>query len=273
MADNRAMEPTSRDYPQVLLTGPGAKAQVPAWIRESFSPKVATARQIRRLPCLPMLTVVRASEPESVLEAVGFLSLLADRLHDTPIPAKILFVFETNRRRTDPRTLLRVLRHFDRAEAVEFARGAEQASLALDSAVAKIWADFPEQAPTPAADPLGRLKSVIAATADLRSESGRLSARKVAEAMGLPLSQLAAAIGKARQSIWKTDDAEAIQERLLPFERIARLRAVLSKRDFRSWLNMASEQLDGRTPIDLLRGGQADVVADLAEDMLTGSPV
>ena len=156
---------------------------------------------------------------------------------------------------------------------VEFARGAEQATLALDSAVAKIWADLPEQASAPAADPLGRLKSVIAATADLRSESGRLSARKVAEAMGLALSQLAAAIGKPRQSIWKTDDAEAIQERLLPFERIARLRAVLSMRDFRSWLNMANKQLDSRTPIDLLRGGHADVVADLAEDMLTGSPV
>jgi Antitoxin Xre/MbcA/ParS C-terminal toxin-binding domain len=267
------METTRRDYPQVLLTGPGAKTQVPAWIRGRFSPKVATAHQIRRLLRLPQLTVVRASEPESVLKAEGFLSLLADRLHHTPVPAKILFVFDTRRRRTNPRTLLQVLSHFDRTEAVEFARGAEQACLALDSAVAKIWADLPEQAPAPATDLLGRLKSVIAATADLRSESGRLSARKVAEAMGLPLSQLAAAIGKPRQSVWKTDDAEAIQERLLPFERVARLRAVLSKRDFLSWLNMANDQLDGRTPIDLLRVGRADLVADLAEDMLTGSPV
>jgi len=185
------------------------------------------------------------------------------------VPARVLFVFDPSRRRTDPRTLLRVLRHFDRAEAVEFARGAEQATLALDSALAKIWADLPEEAP---ADPLGRLKSVIAATADLRSESGRLSARRVAEALGLPLSQLAAAIGKPRQTLWKTDDAEAIQEPLVPFERVARLRAVLSERDFRSWLNMANEQLDGRTPIDLIRAGQAAVVADLAEDMLSGSP-
>lgn len=271
MADNRAMEAARQDYPQVLLTGPGAKAQVPAWIRGRFSPKVATARQIRRLPRLPQLTVVRAAGPESVLEEAGFLSLLADRLHDTPVPAKILFVFDTRRRRADPRTLLEVLRHFDRAEAVDFARGAEQATLALDSAVAKLWADLPE--PTPAGDPLGQLKSVIAATADLRSESGRLSARKVAEAMGLPLSQLAAAIGKPRQSVWKTDDADAIQEPLRPFERIARLRTVLSERDFLSWLNMANDELDDRTPIDVIRGGQAAVVADLAEDMLTGSPV
>jgi len=263
------MEPAPKIYPQVLLTGPGAKAKVPPWIRGRFTPKVATAGQIRRLSRLPQLTVVRASEPESVLAESGFLSLLADRLHETPVPARVLFVFDPSRRRTDPRTLLRVLRHFDRAEAVEFARGAEQATLALDSALAKIWADLPEEAP---ADPLGRLKSVIAATADLRSESGRLSARRVAEALGLPLSQLAAAIGKPRQTLWKTDDAEAIQEPLVPFERVARLRAVLSERDFRSWLNMANEQLDGRTPIDLIRAGQAAVVADLAEDMLSGSP-
>jgi hypothetical protein len=122
------------------------------------------------------------------------------------------------------------------------------------------------------ADPLGRIKSVIAATADLRAPSGRLSARRVAEAFGLTLAQLAAAIGKARQTVWKTDDAEALQPRLFPFERTARLRTVLSKSDFRSWLNMPNEQLDDRTPIDLVRRGQADVVADLAEDMLSGSP-
>jgi hypothetical protein len=121
-------------------------------------------------------------------------------------------------------------------------------------------------------DPLGRLKSVIAATADLRAPSGRLSARRVAEAFGLTLAQLAAAIGKARQTVWKTDDAEALQPRLFPFERIARLRTVLPESDFRSWLNMPDEQLDDRTPIELLRNGEADTVADLAEDMLTGIP-
>jgi hypothetical protein len=121
-------------------------------------------------------------------------------------------------------------------------------------------------------DPLGRLKSVIAATADLRAPSGRLSARRVAEAFGLTLAQLAAAIGKARQTVWKTDDAEALQPRLFPFERIARLRTVLPESDFRSWLNMPDGQLDDRTPIELLRNGEADTVADLAEDMLTGIP-
>ena len=72
--------------------------------------------------------------------------------------------------------------------------------------------------------------------------------------------------------MWKTDDAEALQPRLFPFERIARLRAVLPASDFRSWLNMPNEELEERTPIELVRNGKAEVVADLAEDMLTGSP-
>ena len=72
----------TKAYPQVLLTGPGPKAHVPTWIRGRFSPKIATARQIRRLPRLPQLTVVRASEPETVLAESGFLSLLAERLFD-----------------------------------------------------------------------------------------------------------------------------------------------------------------------------------------------
>jgi hypothetical protein len=121
-------------------------------------------------------------------------------------------------------------------------------------------------------DPLKRLKSTIAATADLRAASGRLSARKVADAFGMTLAQLAAAIGKARQTVWKTDDAEALQSRLFAFERTARLRTVLSESDFRSWLNMPNEQFDDRTPIELIRNGKADTVADLAEDMLTGNP-
>lgn len=121
-------------------------------------------------------------------------------------------------------------------------------------------------------DPLARLKSAIAATADLRAASGRLSARRIAEAFGLTLAQLAAAIGKARQTVWKTDDGEAIQQLLFPFERIARLRAVISESDFRSWLNMPNEPLHGRTPIELIRSGKANTVADLAEDMLSGNP-
>lgn len=86
------------------------------------------------------------------------------------------------------------------------------------------------------------------------------------------MAELAGLIGKSRQSVSKTEDAESSQESLAPFARIARLRAVLSDDDFRVWLNLPNDALDGITPLAMIRGGGSDVVADLAEDMLSGSP-
>lgn len=80
----------------------------------------------------------------------------------------------------------------------------------------------------------------------------------------------AALLGRKRQTISKTDDAESLQADLIPFERIARLRAVLSDADFRKWLRMPNDQLDGETPLQLVEDGEISVVAELAEDMLTG---
>jgi len=35
---------------------------------------------------------------------------------------------------------------------------------------------------------------------------------------------------------------------------------------------MPNEEFDGRAPLEVIRGGQVEAIADLAEDMLTGSP-
>ncbi len=121
-------------------------------------------------------------------------------------------------------------------------------------------------------DPLGNLASVIAATSGLRAESGRLSAQRIAASFGLSVAELAKLLGKSRQAVSKTADAESIQEGLAPFARIARLRAVLSDEDFRAWLHLPNELLDGHSPSTVIRDGKAGVVADLAEDMLSGSP-
>jgi len=70
----------------------------------------------------------------------------------------------------------------------------------------------------------------------------------------------------------KTPDAASLQPLLQPFERIARLRTVLDSDDFRRWRNLAKDELDGQTPLDLIRSGKVAVVAELVEDMLTRSP-
>ncbi len=254
----------------VLLTGPGRKVPVPSWIRR-FAPQTATAGEIRRLDRLPRLTVVEAAAPAAVLGRQGFLELLAARHESTPAPSKVVFVFEKPRGGVDADTLAELLGFFDRAADVEFAVGAHQAAFTMEEALAKIVA-FLRREPPPPSDPLGEVRSVLAATADLRAESGRLSAARVAKAFDLPAAEIARLAGKSRQAVSKTDDAESLQAVLRPFERIARLRAALADADFRAWLHSGNDELGGRTPLQVIQGGGAEVVADLAADLLTGSP-
>ena len=91
--------------------------------------------------------------------------------------------------------------------------------------------------------------------------------------MSLSTAELAGLMGRKRQTVAKTDDAQSLQPLLRPFERIVRLRSVLAEADFRSWLNMPNEQLDQRSPLDVVRQGMAETVADLAENMLLGNPI
>lgn len=267
------MSSTTVEYPDVLLTGPREIKEAPAWIPEEFAPEIVSAKKIGRMKCLSKITIVRARGLESVLAHKNFLVQLATSFQKTPGPAKVVFVLNARRAATDPQRLLSVLKFFDRASDVEFVRGVKEAEFALTEALAKIWAepsDCGEEDTRP--DPLGSLKSVIASTKDLRSSSGRLSADRVAEAFGLSLNALASAISRTRQSLFKTPDSEAIQEKLFPFERVARLRALLSPEDFLVWLSMSNELLDGFPPISIIKRGEAPIVADLVEDMLTGSP-
>jgi Protein of unknown function (DUF2384) len=260
-------------HPDVLFTGPGQVVSVPAWARR-FSPRTATAKQVRALRRLPRLTIVQAKAPDAVLEHVAFLQSLAAQHERTTGPSKIVFVFEPKTRSAKAQKLAQVLGFFHRVTDVQFARGPEQAAFALEEALAKILTDERQNAPrSSTTDPIGQVKSVVAATSDLRSDSGRLSAQKVAAAFGLSVADLAALVGRKRQAVSKTGDAASLQAVLFPFERIARLRTVLPATDFRRWLNMPSGQLDNRTPLEVIRGGHVGVVADLADDMLTGSPV
>jgi hypothetical protein len=259
--------------PDVLLTGPAHDISVPDWVRR-FSPRTATAKQVRALRRLPRLTIVQAKAPKAVLEHGAFLQCLAAQHARTTGPSKIVFVFEPRSHSAKAQELAQVLDFFHRVGDVQFARGPEQAAFALEEALAKILADERQTAPrSSTTDPLGQVKNVVAATSDLRSDSGRLSAQRVAAAFGLSVADLATLIGRKRQAVSKTGDAASLQAVLFPFERIARLRTVLPATDFRRWLNMPNGQLDNRSPLDVIRGGHVGVVADLADDMLTGTPV
>jgi hypothetical protein len=110
------------------------------------------------------------------------------------------------------------------------------------------------------------------ATEDLRVANGNLSAAAVATAFGVSLNQLAGWLGRTRQSLSKTPDADSLQDELAFFERVARLRAVVGGDGFLKWLRMPNAELGDAKPLDLLAGGERQVVADLVDDMLTGAP-
>jgi hypothetical protein len=270
------MEPAAIEYPSTMVTSPTGATTVPVSLRP-YRPTVARPSDIKSLTRLPELTVVWTKRIDTLLSHRTFLRLLADRLNDTPEPSKIVFLFQTKGRKTGDRVraqeLVQLFKYFTRPFDLEVAQGIEAGEDTFREAVAKIVASRDLAAKrTERANHLGKLKRVIEATEDLRLNSGKLSANKVASVFGLSVAELAALIGRTRQALSKTPDADSLQPLLQPFERVARLRAVLSKDDFPRWLHLANDDFEGRTPLELIRSGKVSVVADLAEDMLTGSP-
>jgi len=109
----------------------------------------------------------------------------------------------------------------------------------------------------PRVSPLDQVKGVMTATADLRVAEGNLSAERVAKLFGVSLSQLAAWLGRSRQAMSKTPDADSLQPALSYFERVARLRLMTgSDAEFRKWLRMPHPEIAGKNPLGLLAAGQ-----------------
>jgi hypothetical protein len=124
----------------------------------------------------------------------------------------------------------------------------------------------------PRPSPLDQVKEVLQATGGLRVANGNLSAAAVADTFGIALSKLANWLGRTRQALNKTPDADSLQDELAFFERVARLRTVVPEDQFLKWLRMPNSALDNKKPLALLATGQRQIVADLVDDMLTGAP-
>ena len=135
----------------------------------------------------------------------------------------------------------------------------------------KLSSSEPSSAP-PRPSPLDRVTELVKATQDLRVANGKLSAELVAEAFGLSINELAGYLGRSRQALGKTPDSDSIQNQLAFFERVARLRALISAVDFQKWLRIKNPELDSKSPLELLAENEGQVAADLVDDMLTGAP-
>lgn len=270
------METQLIEHPSAIVTSPTGHAVVPAPLRR-YHPRVTRASAIKGLKHLPDVTVVQTPRIDVLLTHEVFLRALSDRLEQTPEPSKVLFLFESKpwaaNAQEGAQQLLTLFGYFSRPFDLEIARGIDTVDDVFREALAKIVATRNRAAQAqPPADPLSKVRQVIESTADLRTSSGRLSAANIAEAFSLSIAELAALVGRSRQAVSKTPDADSLQPLLRPFERTARLRATLSMGEFRQWLHLANDQFDDRTPLDLIRDGKVGVIADLVQDMLTGSP-
>ena len=124
----------------------------------------------------------------------------------------------------------------------------------------------------PRPGPLDQVKAVMAATVDLRVANGNLSAERVAKLFGVSLSRLASWLGRSRQALSKTPDADSLQNELAFFEHVARMRVVVPDPEFRKWLRTPNELLGNKSPLDLMAKGERQIMADYVDDALTGAP-
>ena len=264
--DSIPMKTATDDIP-VTFAGLDRRGTVPHWARQ-FRTSRSSLSELCNGPALPGITVVQSSGPRKIIDHTDELSILfKNHLVASNLPSRLVLGF--NRADADEYlNLATFLADFPGlTDRVELARRSEDLYGTLLEAILKIVASKKED------DVLGEVESVAKVDRALRADNGRLDARKVAKTFGISVSELGRQIGiKNRQTISKTPDAEALQPLLRPYEKIARLRTVLSDADFKAWLNTPNELLeDEDAPIAYLKAGAQQPLAAFAQNMLTGS--
>jgi len=141
------------------------------------------------------------------------------------------------------------------------------------NALTLIWAKLQAKKPDFSAGPkLAEVTESLAATADLRDDTGRLNIDHVAQVFDLPRAALARAVGSNSPAAAKTPNAESLQAGLTAFEAVARLRAVTrNDATFRKWLNHPNPHLENKAPLSLLIAGRTEPVIAIVNTFLTGA--
>jgi hypothetical protein len=116
-------------------------------------------------------------------------------------------------------------------------------------------------------------QSLHVPNADLRVESGKLSAKNIAAVFGVTLTELGEWIDRKKAALSKTPDSESIQPLLDPLAQIAFYRNALGDdATFRKWLRTEHELLEQKSPLHWIKAGKIREVAEFVEDALTGQP-
>lgn len=104
--------------------------------------------------------------------------------------------------------------------------------------------------------------------------SGRINAAYIAEYLGVPLSELAKALGSNYTAVHKTPAASSLQKQLTPIKQSL---AILSEligdpATVRAWLNSPHPDLGKRKPIDVILEGRAEALLTILENARDGVP-
>jgi Protein of unknown function (DUF2384) len=196
-----------------------------------------------------------------------------DALSESWASSFIVFCFKSSARSFDPRTLRRWLTEFRSPDRVTFTTNWDGVMLRVTEAIAKRALKSAKQSNTPRSSAIDDIPAVIEAGKSLRTSTGRLSVRPISELFKISKSELGRLLHRTPQALWKTPDAESLQSELGYFERMARMRLILkSDADFRKWLRTANSALSGRSPLDIIREKRWQIIADLVDDVLAGTP-
>jgi hypothetical protein len=250
----------------VSFAGLTTAGRVPSWASR-WKPRRTTVDELcQEHPLAGVLVVSTSGLPDMARERVR-IAALAEHVLKAAHPVRVVLNFRKGGH--TPEQLFEAFKLFRGATSrLEVADGDEVLEKSLNEAMAKYRVEDEDRG----SDPLAEAREVIAVTESLLSDKGRLSAKAVADALGIPWTRLAALLGSTKQAVGKTPDAPALQVPLRPYERIARLRAVLPEKGVLAWMQRPNVHLDDRTPLEVIEGGRAEVVADLVESMLTGTP-
>lgn len=104
--------------------------------------------------------------------------------------------------------------------------------------------------------------------------NGRVSAKLVAEHLGVPLKDLARGLGRPYAGVHKNPAGAGLQKSLHPVMRTLELLRVLlpKEADTRVWLHTPHADLDGLTPLAVILQGKGEVIADMLEAAINGYP-
>jgi len=105
-------------------------------------------------------------------------------------------------------------------------------------------------------------------------QSGRLDAQRVAAYLDVPLTRLAAALGKNYQTLYKTPDSPSVQPSLAPIKAslVILLDALGDRAAALAWLNSPHPDLEMHPPLDIILAGHADRVMEMVVRAATGIP-